>query len=126
MIVEPTEVVTRASTDIIAIESSDVKKAIKFIRTHGDENITVSDVISATSVSRRVLEKLFAKELNKSIYSLIKQTRVFMICKMLTETNMTIKEIAYKLNFTNVNHISRYFKSEKGITLTDYRRKYKT
>lgn len=126
LIVEPTEVVTRASTDIIAIESSDVKKAIKFIRTHGDENITVTDVVSATSVSRRVLEKLFAKELNKSIHSLIKQTRVFMICKMLTETNMTIKEVAHKLNFTNTNHISRYFKSEKSITLTDYRRKYKT
>ena len=126
IVVEPTEIATRASTDIIAIDSSDVKEAIKFIRTHSDQNITVSDVISATSVSRRVLEKLFAKELNISIHSLIKQARVSMICKMLTETNMTIKEIAYKLNFTDTNHISRYFKSEKGITLTDYRRKYKT
>ncbi len=32
---------------------------------------------------------------------------------MLIETNLSISQIAYKLGFTDIEHIGRYFRSEK-------------
>jgi AraC-like DNA-binding protein len=43
---------------------------------------------------------------------------------MLCETNISIKEIAEKLGYTGTDHISRYFRKEKGISLIEYRRQY--
>ena len=38
---------------------------------------------------------------------------------MLIETNLSISEITAMFNFTGVEHISRYFKKEKGMGLRE-------
>ena len=52
----PTHVVTRQSTDILAIDDSEVIKALRFIRNNRRSEITVDDVVKTTFLGRRALE----------------------------------------------------------------------
>ena len=41
---------------------------------------------------------------------------------MLTDTNMTISQIALKLGFSSPDHIAKYFRKHKGVNPSDYRK----
>ena len=122
--VRPTYVAVRQSTDVLAIDDASVAAAIRFIRQHSKTVIQVNDVVNAVALSRRVLEKRFRTILGRSIHDEIRRTRVEQIIQMLAETVMSISEIAQALGFSDVAHISRYFRREKGMSPLAYRKRY--
>jgi len=122
IIARPTHVVTRQSTNILAIEDPEVAKAVRFIREHTRQNIQVNDVVAATSLSRRVLEKRFRKILGRSLQNEIRRLRVDQVVHMLVETNLPIAGIASDLGYPGVDHIARYFRREKAMSPLAYRR----
>ncbi|MHC4721915.1 MAG: XylR family transcriptional regulator, partial [Planctomycetota bacterium] len=66
VIAEPIGVVARKSTDIMAVADPAVSAATRFIRTHSAEIIRVDDVVYATPLSRRLLERRFRQTLGRS------------------------------------------------------------
>ncbi len=120
--VTATHVVRRQSTDIIFVEDSEVSNAIKFIRQNSKNKIRVNDVVAQTCLSRRSLEARFRKQIHRSIQEEIRRVRTDLITQMLIETNLSISEITSMFNFTDVEHISRYFKKEKGLGLREFRK----
>jgi LacI family transcriptional regulator len=122
--IKPSHVVTRASTDVLAIEDPQVSRAAKFISDHCRHTIYVADVAKAAGLSRRVLEKRFRTALARSINGHIRQCRVQHILKMLTYSEMTILEIALTMGFSDAAHIARYFRSQTGMSLAEYRRQH--
>ena len=124
VLVSPLHVVTRQSTDIMAIEDKQVAKAVHFIRNHSNEVIQVGNVAEAAGLSRRTLEQRFRKILGHSVLEEIKYARVNQMTKMLVETNLSISQISWSLGFPYTNNISRYFKQQKGISPLEYRKKY--
>ena len=122
ILVTATHVVTRQSTDILAVKDEDVRTAIHFIRNQVHHSLTVDDVVAATMVSRRVLEKKFRATLRRSIHREIRRVRVQYIQRLLVGTDMSIAEIAVKTGFDGIEHIARYFRKETGMSLRDYRK----
>jgi LacI family transcriptional regulator len=120
--VRPTHIVTRMSTDILAVTDPNVAAALRFIRRNPNRLIQVDDVVEATNVSRRVLEKRFKATLRRSVHQEIRRVRVNNIIPLLVGTDMSITEIALHCGFDGVEHISRYFRKETGISLRDYRK----
>jgi LacI family transcriptional regulator, galactose operon repressor len=124
IMVRPTHVVTRRSTEILAIEDREVIRAVRYIRQYAKKAIQVTDVVDVTNLSRRVLEKRFSRVLGRSILKEIRHSRVNQIAKMLVETNQSILQIALSSGFSDANHISRYFQQEKGISPIAYRKQH--
>lgn len=124
IVVEPIDIVIRKSTDQLAIKDADVARAIRFIREHAMEVIQVSDVVEQVPMSRRSLERAFRRILNRSVFEEVKRVHVVQFSRMLLETNMSISQIAMCLGHPNSQNISRYFREEKGISPTVYRRKH--
>lgn len=122
--VRPTHVVSRESTDILAIENPEVAEAVRFIREHVKELIQVGDVVDRVAISRRNLQHQFHKVIGHSIFEEITHVRIRHIARMLLETDLTISQIALALGFTDINHIARYFKRVKGISPKAYRDKH--
>jgi LacI family transcriptional regulator len=122
--VEPVHIVTRQSTDILAIEDPVVSEALKFIRQHAKENIFVADVVKAVPTSRRSLQGRFLKVLHRSVQDEIARVRAEMVAQLLVETNLSISEICVRLEYGGPEHISRSFKRAKGISPRVFRRRY--
>lgn len=123
ILVEPTHIVTRRSTDILSIQDTDVAEALRFIRNNCRSQITVEDVVDALTISRRVLEKRFRKLLNRSVLEEIRKARTDAAARMLVETEMSVSQIAEKLGYTETAHLSRYFHKEKGISPIAFRKR---
>jgi LacI family transcriptional regulator len=122
IIVEPTQVVGRQSTDVLAIEDRLVSEALQFIRNNAKRTIQVADVVAVARVSRRSLEQRFRKILGRSINHEIRRVRVEQVARILIETNKSIGQIALDLGYPGVDHIARYFRAEKGISPAAYRK----
>jgi len=128
IVVEPTYCVGRLSTDFINTEDPALAKAIRFIREHVRELINVEDVARVSGrvsgLSRRVLEKRFKQNLGASVYAEIRRTKVALFSRLLLESNRTVAEISEQLGFEGIEHVSRYFKAQTGITPREYRLKH--
>jgi len=122
VIVHPSRVVTRQSTNILAVEDKLVSQALNFIHQNAKRLIQVDDVIKAISVSRRYLHDKFMKTLRRSVYDEIKRVRIDLISRMLLETDISISDIALNLGYDNTNHFARYFKHKIGISPLEYRK----
>lgn len=122
--VHPTHVVTRQSTDIIAIDDKLVSDAINYIHKNSNMDISVDDVAEAVMTSRRRLERKFRKLLSKSVYEEIRHIRVNKIISMLLETNLTMAQIGLAMGFKDITHTGRYFKEETGLSPLVYRQKF--
>ncbi len=123
--ISPSHVVPRQSTDILAIEDEELAKAVQFIRNNATHAIQVRDVVEASSFSRRNLYDKFRRILNRSINEEIRRVRVERICELLLNTDYSISQVAMLMNFPDCNHISRYFKKEKGVSPVEFRKRYK-
>lgn len=120
--VSPSHIIQRQSSDGTAINDSDVSQAIFYIRQNAKNKILVDDIVKTSKLNRRTLERRFKQVVNRSIYEEIRRVRIESITKMLLETDLPISEISSFFNFTDVEHISRYFKIEKGIGLREFRK----
>ena len=124
IIVSPTHIVTRQSSDIYAVTDPEVALAIRFIRENAREPIQVDDVVDAVTLSRRTLYQRFRRLLGRSIHEEIRHARVEEIARLLIETNLSIYQIALRLGFPGVDHIAQYFRRHKGMNPLAYRNKY--
>jgi LacI family transcriptional regulator len=122
--VQPTHIVTRMSTDMLAVTDPDVAAALGFIRRHANRLIQVDNVVEATAASRRVLEKRFKAILHRSVHQEIRRIRVNNIVRLLVGTDLSVADIAAHCGFDGVEHIARYFRKETGVSLREYRKRH--
>ena len=120
--VPPTGLVTRRSTDILAVNNLEVAKALRFINDqYSNPLLGVNDVVMATNVSRRPLEKAFRKELNRTLNEEVVRTRLENVKRLLATTSLSVTEISCMTGFSRPNHLHRIFSKQIGISPKKYR-----
>lgn len=120
-VIPPLSVISRQSTDLLAVDDPHIKEAVKFIRENACSGIKVSDVARKASLSRRVLELRFKKLLGQTPREEILQVRLEQVKKLLRETNLPLYQIAEKTGFEHIEYLSVVFKRETKVTPSYYR-----
>lgn len=118
----PVGVVTRQSTDVLAIEDHDVATAVRFIHEHAFEDLQIEDVVSHVLVSQSGLQRRFRNSLGRSIYGEVMRVRIKRACELLAETDMPIGVVARKAGFRHQAYMGAVFKEKLGKTPGEYRR----
>lgn len=121
--VEPIGVVTRPSTDILAIHDRCVATALNFIRERACTGVTVEEVLKHSFASRSQLERKFRKHLGRSPQAEIRRVQVEKIRQLLVETDFPLKKIADLTGFEHVEYLSVVFKRLTGEAPGAYRKK---
>lgn len=124
IILRPTSIIPRTSSNVIATKDSSVRAALEFIEANANRKIGVGDVLKVVPVSRRLLEQRFRKETGQTIFGFITMVRINRFARMLTETKDPISEIAAKLDEPDTKSISRRFMAIKGCTPSEFRKRY--
>lgn len=75
-----------------------------------------SHYLTALSVSSRVLVKAVLTETGKSPSAWIRDRTLLEARRLLTYTDLTISEIAYRLNFRNVSYFVRFYRRLAGMS----------
>lgn len=124
IVVKPTHIITRQSTDITSASDEFIAKALKFIHQNIDDKINVADVLKQVPLSRRSFEKRFSDITGLAVYKYIYNLKIQKFAERLLETDKTVSEISMESGFAISNNISRQFKQVKGCTPTEYRKKH--
>lgn len=125
IVVEPRHVVTRQSTDVLAIEDRDVALAVRFIRERATSGITVQDVLKAVPISRRTLECRFQQFLGRSPHAEILRTRLDRAKMLLVSTDLPMPKVADAAGFATAVYMAFAFRRDTGVKPAEYRRKHR-
>lgn len=121
VIVEPTHIVSRQSTNIYATKDKDITVVLKHIHNHIEDKLSVSELQRLVPLSRRLLEIKFKKVTGSSIYAYITNLRMKQFANQLLNSSEPIANIAMSLGFSESKNVSRQFKQIKGCTPSEYR-----
>lgn len=124
ILVKPTQIITRQSTNIYATDDSYIASTLKYIHQNLDKSLNVDEIVKQVPLSRRSLEKRFLNRIGLPIYKYIFHLRMEKFTQKLLETDQTIFEIALDLGFNDSKNISRQFKQVKGCNPNAYRKRY--
>lgn len=114
-------VVTRASTDILAVPHREVARALHFIWQNFTTSIQVDDVANAAGLSRFHLMRLFHTHLGRSINDEITRKRVDRAKELLLQTNLKAWQIAEQCGFSGIVHLSTTFSRIVGQAPSRFR-----
>jgi LacI family transcriptional regulator len=114
--VQPKGLVTRRSTDIVAVDNLQLARALRYIHDHYTNPLLgVEAVVAATEISRRQLEKAFRRELDRSLNEEIVRIRVEKVRDLLANTGMKVVDIAAATGFSRPSHLFRTFRKFTGV-----------
>jgi LacI family transcriptional regulator len=122
LLIPPLGVETRQSTDVLAIGDADTSAAVRFIREHACEGISVEDVLKHVPLSRSALERRFRKFLNRSPQLEIRLVQLKRVKQLLAETDLPLDRIADLAGYAHPEYMSVVFKRELGITPGQFRK----
>lgn len=95
---------------------------LDWVRSNAVKNITVKDIAVGFGYNRDYLSRLFRRKIQMSVVEYINYyTRVSEAKKLLYETGDSIKEIAYRVGFTDETYFMKVFKKWEQVTPTEYR-----
>jgi LacI family transcriptional regulator len=120
--IDPLGVVTRRSTDILAVEDRLVAKTITYIQSAASRGIRVRDVVNSLGISRSTLETRFKTATGETINTAIRRSQLRRVQRMIAETNLAMKEIAAVTGFKSVQHMTTAFGKAFGRTPAKYRK----
>lgn len=121
ILIPPKGVVVRQSSDVLAMEDSDMAMAVKYIRDHACQGVTVNDMVRELMVSRTTLERRFLKALGRSPKAEMERVRFERSKQLLAETSHKLERIAAMLGFSTAAQFATAFKRYHGCTPSDYR-----
>ena len=120
----PSHIVTRQSTDLLAIEDTALSKALRLIQSKASAGIDVTDVVKHTGLNRRALERRFTAQLGRSPGQEIRRVALERVKWFLAHSDLTMEEIADKCGFCGAQWMSVVFRKAEGTTPTAFRRRY--
>lgn len=117
----PGKVVTRLSTNTLAVEDRVVAAAARFIREQASEGINVEDVVRETGVCRSLLQRRFKDVFHHTVHDEIVRARLARAQELLRETDLPLLTIAEKSGFRHQEYMGAVFKQRLQTTPARYR-----
>ena len=100
-------------------------KAAEYAQNNYAHGITVTDMAAHVGISRSWLYKDFCRHFHISPFAYLQGLRIDRGKALLTNTKLSVKEIALSVGFDDPLYFSRAFKKETGISPVSYRQQNK-
>ncbi len=98
-----------------------VRSVKEFVTFHRFSEIRVRDVARELGYHEKYLSAVFHEAEGVTLKRYIVNERLSEAKRLLMETDYTVAEVAYYLNFPSPHNFSRFFKQETGMTATAFR-----
>ncbi|KUO49555.1 MAG: two-component system response regulator [Desulfitibacter sp. BRH_c19] len=100
-----------------------IEKALNYIHEHFHEAISLADVASQVYRSPEYFSRLFKGVTGENFSIYLINYRLIQARSLLSNTDLKITEIAYRVGYQNPSYFSRLYKKYMGITPEEERRK---
>ena len=101
--------------------SQTIRACREYVKTHVEEKITTQQLAELTGYSDYYLTRKFKKEMGTSLAGYIRWAKIQRAKLLLTSTNLSVEEIARRLQFSSRSYFTDTFQKVEGISPSDYR-----
>jgi len=123
VLVEPSRLVERSSTETVTADDSALAEALKLIRDANGEPPSVAAVAKAVGVSRRTLELRMRRHLGHSPQTEIRRVQCQRAKRLLEATTLPLAEVARRCHFSSEAYFSQVFLRVTGVRPGEYRKR---
>lgn len=102
--------------------SSEVFRALQFIKSHTNQPIGVDDVLNEVKKSRSVFMEQFKKETGETLGRYITKAKLEEAKLLLAYSDKSLPAISNTLYFSSQSYFQNLFKKQYGVTPLEYRR----
>ncbi len=121
-IVQPTGVITRASTDTLATDDPDAARTMQLISEHACHGLTPQQICREIGRSRSGLEELFKASFGRTLAKAILDSRLTRAHELVVHSSLPLKEVADRSGFRSVQHMTTLFRQYHDRTPAAIRR----
>jgi LacI family transcriptional regulator len=115
--------ITRKSSDFVAVPHAGVARSLQFMLKHYHEPITIEDLAKVAAMSLRGFHKTFLQHINRSPGQHLHHMRVERAKQLLAESDHKITAIGIMCGFQSANGFWKAFRQSTGQSPQQYRRK---
>jgi len=96
---------------------------LRYIHTNisNPDHLRIPVLSEKFGISPTYFSEYFKKQAGKSLAEYIIQSKLKLVETKILHTDLTLKEIAYQLSFTDSSHLAKTFKSFYGMTVREFR-----
>lgn len=124
VVVPPTGIRTRGSTDYYRVADEWIQTAVAFMRENLDRDFGIDAVARAAGIDRRALERRFRAQLNRSPRQVLTNMRTERARELLEQSALRIGEIAAACGFGTSEKLAAAFRKRHGRTPREWRRAF--
>lgn len=118
---DPIKLISRHSTETSTLGDRLIAKAMDYIGLNSGVDIGVSEIANCLGVSRRTLELRFKNEMSVTVAEAIMNEKISKLKKLLTQSNLSLTEIADLCGFDSVSYMGKVFRKKENKTLLQFR-----
>ena len=97
-----------------------IERALRYIKEHLTEELTLETVSKAVSVSPVYFHNLFKKAVGRTLRVYVEEQRIKKAANLLLSSNDTLTQIAFECGFSSQSYFSCVFKRKMKMTPREY------
>jgi LacI family transcriptional regulator len=121
VLIPPARLHVRTSTDVLAFEDPSVLTALRIIESHAATGIAMKQLMRQLPLSRRWLDERFRKLVGRTASQEIRHCRLRFVRDLLEETDLPLRQIAARCQFSCTENFIRWFRAGAGVPPHAYR-----
>lgn len=114
-------ILTRKSSDLLAVSHKGVANSLRFIWQHFHEPISVKDLVVVAAMSRRGLHKAFIEQLGRTPGEELHRVRIERAKRLLSEGSHKMEVLAGMCGYQSANSFCVAFKQATGLSPSQFR-----
>lgn len=115
---------SRTGDDLLTEANPMVQNLIAFMEQNIDKKMTLNDFARESGYSITYLSTVFRRVTNYSPLSYFSHLKISRACEYLDQTNLKVKQIAFKLGYTDAYYFSKDFQKKMGLSPRSYRQRF--
>jgi LacI family transcriptional regulator len=121
VLIPPPGVVSRRSSDVLAMSDRGLAAGVRFMREHLFETITTTQMARAAGMSRSIFNQRFITQIGRSPKAEVLRLRLARAKELLSVTDWTLAEIAERTGFKYAEYLHSIFTQKIGTTPGKFR-----
>lgn len=98
-----------------------IDKVFHYIFENFRKEISLNDVAAIANMNRQAFCRYFKSRTQKTFVAFLNEVRVSHACRLLTESNQPVADLAYDCGFNSITNFNRIFKEIKGRSPRQFR-----